>query len=360
MIHIQDLQKHFHGRESDIHAVNDVSLQVEKGEIFGIIGYSGAGKSTLVRCINFLEYPDSGSIEIKGFGKVISENGQLYRETDNGRIRLKEKDLRTLRRSVGMIFQLFNLLDRSTVFDNIAYPLRYTGMNRTDIRSRVMELLRLVGLTDKAAAYPSQLSGGQKQRVAIARALAGNPKILLSDEATSALDPDATESILNLLRTLNEELGLTIVLITHEMAVIKAIAHRVAVMENGLVVEEGDVYDVFANPQQDITRRFVASATALSRVDKLLRENSPLVQVQPGEMLLRLTFSRESVGDAAISTISRDYGVSVNIVLASVEALRDDTLGGLIAVFKGTPEQMEGAVNWLEENKVKVEVLRRG
>ena len=357
MIEISHISKTFTSRENTVDAVRDVSLQVREGEIFGVIGNSGAGKSTLVRCLNLLEIPDSGEMRVAG-RRIALRGGRAY--FDGSSRPAGEKQLGQLRRSMGMIFQHFNLLDRSTVFDNIAYPLRYTGMNRTDISSRVMELLRLVGLTDKAGASPAQLSGGQKQRVAIARALAGSPKILLSDEATSALDPDATESILNLLRTLNEELGLTIVLITHEMAVIKAIAHRVAVMENGLVVEEGDVYDVFANPQQDITRRFVASATALSRVDKLLREDSPLVQVKPGEMLLRLTFSRESVGDAAISAISRDFGVSVNIVLASVEALRDDTLGGLIAVFQGRPDQLEGAVSWLEENRIKVEVLRRG
>ena len=196
--------------------------------------------------------------------------------------------------------------------------------------------------------------------MAIARALANHPKILLSDEATSALDPDATESILGLLRSLNEKLGLTIIAITHEMAVIKSICRHVAVMEDGRVVEEGSVYDVFAHPRQDITRHFVASASALNRVDKLLKEDSPLVRVQPGELLVKLLFSRDSVGDSVISEISREYQVSINIVLASVEVLEGAPLGGMIAVVKGSEEHIVQALQWMEAHHVEVEVLRRG
>ena len=356
MIQINDLCKVFQGKGRQVDAVKNVSLSVEDGDIYGVIGYSGAGKSTLVRCLNLLETPDSGTLRIGDLPEITISDGVI--RTKNGIMREKEKA--ALRRSVGMIFQHFNLLNRSSVFDNIAYPLKYTGRSRDQIKKRVMELLSLVDLTDKVNAYPSELSGGQKQRVAIARALAAEPKLLLSDEATSALDPEATESILNLLRELNTQLGLTIVLITHEMAVIKAICHKVAVMENGSVVEEGDVYKVFSHPRENITRRFVASASSLSRVDKLLREDSPLVRVGTGDVLLRLTFTRDSVGDAVISSISRQFDVSMSIVLASVEELRGDPLGGMVALLKGSPAGVEAAMDHLRQNQVEVEVLRRG
>ena len=357
MIEINHLNKTFTEKGSKVEAVRDVSLHIAKGQIYGIIGNSGAGKSTLVRCLNLLEIADSGDLRI-GDQQLTFKNGRAC-QAGSG-TPLSEKDQSRLRRSIGMIFQHFNLLDRSTVFENIAYPLRYTGMSRKEISERVDELLALVNLQDKRGAYPAQLSGGQKQRVAIARALANRPQILLSDEATSALDPDATESILNLLLNLNERLGLTIVLITHEMAVIKSIAERVAVMENGCVVEEGEVYDVFARPREEIPRRFVASASALSRINKLIAEDSPMVRTKPGELLVKLTFTRESVGEAAISAISQKFGIAVNIVLASVEELRGVALGGLIAIFHGEAGQIQAALDYLIKDKVEVEVLRRG
>ncbi len=358
MIEIRNLNKTFSLKGRSVDAVRGVSLTVQDGDIYGVIGYSGAGKSTLVRCINLLETPDSGLLRIGDSEEITVENGKIL--TGREKTPIKEKQLNAMRRSIGMIFQHFNLLDRSTVFENVAYPLKYSGMSKKEIRDRVMEMLQLVDLTDKQDAYPSQLSGGQKQRVAIARALANHPKILLSDEATSALDPDATESILGLLRSLNEKLGLTIIAITHEMAVIKSICRHVAVMEDGRVVEEGSVYDVFAHPRQDITRHFVASASALNRVDKLLKEDSPLVRVQPGELLVKLLFSRDSVGDSVISEISREYQVSINIVLASVEVLEGAPLGGMIAVVKGSEEHIVQALQWMEAHHVEVEVLRRG
>ena len=358
MIEIKHLNKTFSLKGRSVDAVRDVSLTVQDGDIYGVIGYSGAGKSTLVRCINLLETPDSGTLRVNDSELITVENGRiLYGEEKTP---MKEKQLNAMRRSIGMIFQHFNLLDRSTVFENVAYPLKYSGMSKKDIQSRVMEMLQLVDLTEKRDAYPSQLSGGQKQRVAIARALANHPKVLLSDEATSALDPDATESILALLRSLNEKLGLTIIAITHEMAVIKSICQHVAVMEDGRVVEEGNVYDVFAHPKQDITKHFVASASALNRVEKLLREDSPLVKVQPGELLVKLLFSRDSVGDSVISEISRDFNVSINIVLASVEVLEGAPLGGMIAIIKGEQEKIQGALDWMKAHYVEVEVLRRG
>ena len=222
------------------------------------------------------------------------------------------------------------------------------------------ELLTLVDLTDKADVYPSQLSGGQKQRVAIARALANRPRILLSDEATSALDPDATESILALLRDLNRKLGLTIVLITHEMSVIKAICQRVAVMEDGAVVEEGEVYDLFAHPVQPITRRFVQSASPLGKIDKMIAEGSPLLRVGPGGYLVKLLFHRDCVGDSLISDVSRRFGVNLNIVLANVEEIQGVALGGMIAAVEGAPEAVQAALDYLRDKHVSVEVIAHG
>ena len=345
MINIEHLDKTYHLKNADVHAVDDVSLHIESGQIYGVIGYSGAGKSTLVRCLNFLEIPDSGSIEIEGFGKVSANQESLD---------ISQKKLRELRRSIGMIFQHFNLLDRSTVFDNVAYPLKYTGLSKKEIETRVDELLDLVDLADKKYVYPSQLSGGQKQRVAIARALSNNPKVLLSDEATSALDPDATESILKLLKDLNKRLGITIILITHEMSVIKSIANRVAVMENGKVVEEGDVYDIFANPKEEITKKFINSSSSLSNITKLI-ENKTIIPRD--SKLVKLTFTRDSVGSATISKISREYNVDVNIMLANVDVVNADALGGIIASIEGNKEDIQDAINYLHASNVKVEVI---
>ena len=354
MINIQHMNKTFHLKTGDVEALNDVSLNIEAGQIYGVIGYSGAGKSTLVRCINLLETPDSGSLTVGDSGEIAIQNGKPM---VSGKA-LKEKQLGKLRRGIGMIFQHFNLLDRSTVFENIAYPLRYSGMKKEEIDKRVTELLALVDLTDKRDTYPSQLSGGQKQRVAIARALANNPQILLSDEATSALDPDATEAILTLLKQLNEKLGLTIVLITHEMAVIKAICHRVAVMEHGKVVEEGDVYDIFANPQQPITRKFIASSSTLGKAAKMIADGSPMMQVKPGEKLVRLTFRQDSVGDSVISKISRRFHANLNIVLANVDILQGHPLGAMIAVIGG--DDVDSALEYLRAHQISVEVMRDG
>lgn len=354
MINIQHMNKTFHLKTGDVEALNDVSLNIEAGQIYGVIGYSGAGKSTLVRCINLLETPDSGSLTVGNSGEIVIQNGKPM----VGGKALKEKQLGKLRRGIGMIFQHFNLLDRSTVFENIAYPLRYSGMKKEEIDKRVTELLALVDLTDKRDTYPSQLSGGQKQRVAIARALANNPQILLSDEATSALDPDATEAILTLLKQLNEKLGLTIVLITHEMAVIKAICHRVAVMEHGKVVEEGDVYDIFANPQQPITRKFIASSSTLGKAAKMIADGSPMMQVKPGEKLVRLTFRQDSVGDSVISKISRRFHANLNIVLANVDILQGHPLGAMIAVIGG--DDVDSALEYLRAHQISVEVMRDG
>lgn len=353
MIEIKNLYKTYHLKTGDVEAAKNVSLKIEDGEIYGIIGYSGAGKSTLVRCINLLEVPDAGEITVNGVQltrMVSTAKGEKLEKIDN-------RQLNKARKGIGMIFQHFNLLDRSTVFDNVAYPLKYSGKSKQEIKKRVYELLELVDLTDKASVYPSQLSGGQKQRVAIARALANNPGVLLSDEATSALDPEATEAILNLLKKLNAKLGLTIVLITHEMSVIKSICNKVAVMENGEVVEDGDVYDIFAHPKQTITRRFINTVSNLSKINKMIAEDVPLVRTAGNDRLVKLTFESESTGDAVISEISKRFDVKVNIVLANVEMIGDRPLGGIIVILKGNEDAIINTFKYLEEIKVGAEVL---
>ena len=345
MIRIEHLCKTYHLKTGDVTALDDVSLTIEDGDVYGVIGYSGAGKSTLVRCLNLLEKPDSGSVTVGDARLVRTENGQT--------VFMPEKEVNRVRKGIGMIFQHFNLLDRSTVFENVAYPLKYTGLSKEEIRERVLEMLDLVDLRDKEKVYPSQLSGGQKQRVAIARALAGRPKVLLSDEATSALDPDATDSILELLDKLNRQLGLTIVLITHEMSVIKAICNKVAVLEDGKVVEEGNAYEVFASPKAPITRKFISSASALGKLEPLSR--SGLLETDGGTLVI-LTFGKDCVGDALISVISRKFNVSVNIALANIDRLREGALGRLACVIKGEDEAVEAALQFLKDNKVGVEV----
>ena len=340
MIELEHLSKTFAGKDS-VHALRDVSLTVQKGEIYGVIGYSGAGKSTLIRCINLLERPDTGTVRVDGVELTSLSASALNRE----------------RRKIGMIFQQFNLFATRTVLDNVAYPLRFSGMSRKAIREKAEALLKYVELSDKRDAYPSQLSGGQKQRVAIARALACDPKVLLCDEATSALDPQTTASILQLIRRLNREMGITVVMITHQMQVVKEACHRVAVMENGRVVEEGDVFSIFAHPKQEITRTFVDSTTNLNKVEELLEEGAEITRLKPGEKLVRLSYQRGSAAEAIVSTVSRDFGVDVNIVLGSVELIGGVPLGGLVVVFSGRAEGIERALAYFREKNVGVEVI---
>ena len=356
MIEVKNLRKTFHLKSGDVTALDGVSFSIEDGTVYGIAGYSGAGKSSLVRCLNLLEIPDEGTITIGEYEGIEARGGEVYYQGK----KMTARQQNQMRRGIGMIFQHFNLLERSTVFDNIAYPLKYTGRSREEICRRVLELLDLVDLREKVDVFPSQLSGGQKQRVAIARALAANPKILLSDEATSALDPDATESILNLLRDLNRKLGITIVIITHEMAVIKTIADRMAVMEGGKIVEEGTVYDIFSDPQAPITRKFIASSSPLGKIDKLIAENSSLTQVKKGEILAKLIFQKDCVGEHILTTMAQRYGVNLNIILANVEYLHGNPLGGTIGILSGDAKSIEAGIRYLEENHVRTEVLKNG
>ena len=345
MIALQHVSKVFAGSDKtkQVHAVDDVSLTIQDGDIFGIIGFSGAGKSTLVRCINLLERPTSGSVEVDGQELT----------------RMSAKELRQARKKIGMIFQHFNLMPSRTIFGNVAYPLRGSGLSKEEIREKVHSLLELVGIADKENAYPSQLSGGQKQRVAIARALANAPKILLCDEATSALDPQTTKAILSLLHHLNQTLGITIVVITHEMAVVKEICNRVAVMDHGKVVEEGTVFSVFATPKEPITRDFIKTTSNLQKIEELIADDSPVVALKPGERIVRLSYVERNPSEPLISLITQKFGITLNIIFADVEIVQNAPIGGTVAIFSGDSGQIDAALTYLKEKNVGVEVIRQ-
>ena len=343
MIVIEDAYKTFESGARKVDAVRGVSLTIQDGEIFGVIGYSGAGKSTLIRLINLLERPTSGKIFV---------NGQELTA-------LAPKELRQARRKIGMIFQHFNLMKSRTVYSNVAYPLRGSSLSKEERRNKVMNLLKLVGLEEKALAYPSQLSGGQKQRVAIARALANDPTVLLCDEATSALDPQTTQDILRLLRDVNRKLGITIVLITHEIAVVKEICTRLAVMDAGRVVEEGAIYDVFSQPKAELTQRFIRTTNNLARFEELLANAPDSLNLMPGDVIAQMEFHGGSAGHALVSTLSREYGVDISIVFGNIDILQATPLGTLIVIFRGPVDQVQKALLAAEKSEVQVEVLRR-
>ena len=342
MIELTHISKNFASGGRTVHAVQDVSLSIGKGGIFGIIGFSGAGKSTLVRCINLLERPTSGSVTVDG--KEMTA--------------LSARELRQARKKIGMIFQHFNLMPSRTVFGNVAYPLRGSGLSGEQIADKVHRLLELVGIGDKAEAYPKQLSGGQKQRVAIARALANDPNVLLCDEATSALDPQTTKAILRLLKNLNEKLGITVVIITHEMAVVKEICDRVAVMEHGRVVEQGEVFNVFADPRQEITRSFIHTTSNLRKIEELIEEDSPVVQLKPGELIVRLSYIQRNVSEPLISTVSRKFDITLNIIFSDIAIVQNAPIGGTVAIISGERAQITQAIAYLIEKNVGVEVIR--
>lgn len=344
MIELKNITKTFVGKNTNVKAVDDVSITIQDGEIYGIIGFSGAGKSTLVRCLNLLERPTSGEVIING----------------NDITKLNEKELRTARKKIGMIFQHFNLLPSRTVFANIAYPLKNSGLSKTEIAQKVRNLLALVDMKDKENAYPSQLSGGQKQRVAIARALANDPTVLLCDEATSALDPQTTHSILQLLKSLNQKLNLTIIVITHQMEAVKEICDRVAVMESGKVVEQGDVFGIFASPKQNITKEFIKSTSNLYRVNDLLEDGENSITLKPNEKLIRLLYQKKNVSEALVSEISRKFEVNINIIFSQIELINNAPLGGLVAIFSGTEKNVDSSIKYLLEKDVKVEVIENG
>lgn len=343
MIVIENVSKVFTtANNKQLNAVNNVSIKIEDGEIYGIIGFSGAGKSTLVRCINLLERPTSGKVYIDNIDMMS----------------LSQKELRERRKKIGMIFQQFNLFGSRNVLKNVAYPLRYRGLSKKEVEDKVMSLLELVDIKEKAYAYPSQLSGGQKQRVAIARALANEPNILLCDEATSALDPQTTSSILKLLKKLNEKLKITIVVITHEMNVVKELCHRVAVMNAGNLIEEGNIFDVFSAPKNKITQDFIDTTSNVSKIYDLVEEKNDITALKENECILRLRYKKGGVVEAFISHISRAFNVDANIIFGNVEFIDDSLLGGLVIIMH---EREAGGINkaieFLREKNVDVEVI---
>lgn len=324
MITINDVSKVYGRGEKAIVALDAVNLAVPQGEIFGVLGESGAGKSTLIRCVNLLERPTNGSIVVNE-QEITSLSGPA---------------LRKARQRIGMIFQHFNLLSSRTIAENVAFPLEVMGYNRAQRQERVKELLALVGLENRAQAYPAQLSGGQKQRVGIARALAGKPDVLLSDEATSALDPQTTRSILELLQDLNQRMGLTILLITHEMGVVKQICHQVAILEAGKVVEQGRVSELAARPE--------------SRLARSLFPRPQSYEAQPGGRIVTISFSGDTADEPVLSNVIRQFDVNVNILSGNIEKFGEERIGQLQAEFVGG--QLEAALNYVRSLGLRVEV----
>ncbi|WP_408007548.1 methionine ABC transporter ATP-binding protein [Pseudalkalibacillus sp. A8] len=338
MITLKNIKKVFHTKDGVVNAVDGVNLNIKKGEIYGVIGYSGAGKSTLIRMLNMLEKPTEGSVDINGDPLTSFNN----------------KQLRIARQNIGMIFQHFNLLWSRTVRENISFPLEIAGVKKEERNKRVNELIDLVGLSGRGDSYPSQLSGGQKQRVGIARALANNPDVLLCDEATSALDPKTTDSILNLLVDINQKLGLTIVLITHEMHVIRKICNRVAVMEDGRVVEEGPVLEVFKTPKQTITQDFVKQVTEPEETEETIQH---LIQKGDNSQIVKLTFVGGTAERPLISDLIRKFEVNVNILQGKISQTRDGAYGTLFVQIDGQPETVKETIYHIQQQEVEVEVI---
>ncbi|RKQ30763.1 methionine ABC transporter ATP-binding protein [Oceanobacillus halophilus] len=336
MITINNLSKVYRTKKGEIKGVDNVSLTINEGEIYGIVGYSGAGKSSLVRCINLLERPTTGNITVDGVDLTT----------------LKSEELRQARLRIGMIFQHFNLVSQKTVFENIAFSLKAARVPASKINDRVEQLLEMVGLSDKRDVYPGQLSGGQKQRVGIARALANNPKVLLCDEATSALDPTTTKSILKLLKKINRELNITIVLITHEMDVVKEICHRMAIMQGGRVVEEGKVYDIFASPKEELTREFIESVISFELPETILKKVSGT--------LVKVVFKGEVAGESVVSDTIQKFAINGNFLHGSIDYIQEQPLGIFVMELTGGKAEIKKALDYIGKRTALVEVIRHG
>lgn len=339
IIDLQDIDVTFKQGKEVVHAVKDVSLSIEKGDIYGIVGYSGAGKSTLVRTINLLQKPTDGTVTIDG--DVFFKDHQQQ---------LSNKELQKKRRSIGMIFQHFNLLNETSVIENVLFALKHSNLDDDAQEKKAYELLELVGLKDKAEFYPVQLSGGEQQRVSIARALANDPAILISDEATSALDPQNTNQILDLLKKLNTELDLTVVLITHEMDAVKRVANKIAVMEHGQIIERGPLQKVFLQPQRELTRQFVGGS--LAAIDTL--KAFDLDQLTADEDLFQLVYNGNNVTKSIIIELYKKLGVEASMLYGNIEVLGGEPVGTLFVVVKGDEQQRQAAIQFLQDNKVTV------
>ena len=329
MIQVENLCKRFETKGGTVEAAKNISFSIEKGEIFGIIGLSGAGKSTLVRCLNLLERPTSGTVKVNG--KNLTE--------------LSEKELRKERQKIGMIFQHFNLLMQRTALDNVCFPMEIAGIGKEEARKKALEYLRIVGLEEKALSYPSQLSGGQKQRVAIARVLASDPQILLCDEATSALDPQTTKAILELIKEINRDYGITVVVITHEMSVVQEICDKVAVLERGSLVETGTVEELFRNPKTDEARKLVFSGRTQ-------------IKEMKGKRLVRVTFREKSSFEPVIANLVLTYRTPVNILYADTKNINGQAQGEMILQLPELEEVADKMIQYLKEINMGVEELK--
>lgn len=343
MISLKNVAVTFKQKNSEIQAVKNINLTIDQGDVYGIVGYSGAGKSTLVRVINLLQRPTSGEVFVN----------------DTELTSLPAKALREKRKTIGMIFQHFNLMDSRNVFDNVDFSLKYAGKSKQERRQKVNELLELVGLADKAKAFPSQLSGGQKQRVAIARALANDPAILLCDEATSALDPKTTLQILALLKKLNQQLGLTIVIITHEMQVVKEICNKVAVMEEGEIIEKGSSIQIFSRPEKELTRDFIRTATHIDQALETILGSEKFSRLAPNEWLVELAYVGDQTKEPLIAQLYSRYQVTTNILYGNVEILQDEPLGSLVVRLSGEINQRQKALAYLKSHGVYTNILKQ-
>ncbi|AYV22049.1 MULTISPECIES: methionine ABC transporter ATP-binding protein MetN [Vibrio] len=340
MIEINQVNKVFYQGTKEINALSDINLHIAEGTIFGVIGSSGAGKSTLIRCVNMLEAPTSGAVIVDGIDLT----------------KLSKSELSETRRNIGMIFQHFNLLSSRTVFENVALPLELAGKASSDIENKVSELLKLVGLADKRDTYPANLSGGQKQRVAIARALASDPKVLLCDEATSALDPATTQSILELLKEINRKLKITMLLITHEMDVVKSICHEVAIIGDGRLVEKGTVGEIFAHPKTELAHEFIRSTLDLS-IPEDYQARLQTERVEGSYPLVRLEFTGATVDAPLMTQIARKYNIDVSILSSDLDYAGGVKFGMMVAELFGNESDDNAAIQYLRDHNVKVEVL---
>lgn len=347
MIKLDNIDVTFHQKKRTIEAVKDVTIHVQQGDIYGIVGYSGAGKSTLVRVINLLQVPTAGKITI--------DEDVIY---EGDRVTLTSAQLRSKRREIGMIFQHFNLMAQMTAEENVAFALKHSGLSKQEKKEKVAKLLELVGLSDRSENYPSQLSGGQKQRVAIARALANDPKILISDESTSALDPKTTKQILSLLQELNEKLGLTIVMITHEMQIVKDICNRVAVMQDGRLIEEGSVLDIFSHPKEELTQDFIKTATGIDEALVKIYQQDIVKNLPKDSLLVQLKYSGSNTDTAIVNDLYKFYQVSANILYGNIEILDHTPVGEMVVILSGDSGQLHRTLEAVAEAHVEVTILK--
>lgn len=349
IIELNHIDITFQQKKQVIEAVKDVTIHIQPGDIYGIVGYSGAGKSTLVRVINLLQTPTEGRVKVDG--------DTLFAD---GKIQLKSEELRQKRREIGMIFQHFNLMAQKTAFENVAFALRHSDLSKEAKVKKVRDLLDLVGLADRADNYPAQLSGGQKQRVAIARALANDPKILISDEATSALDPKTTKQILTLLQDLNKKLGLTIVMITHEMQIVKDICNRVAVMQDGQLIEEGSILEIFSHPKQALTQDFIKTATGIDEALAKIEQQDLVKNLGASSVVLQLKYAGSSTDEPILNELYKNFQVTTNILYGNIEILDETPVGEMIVILDGQAHQLAAALATLESSDLQVTVLKRG